>query len=75
MVIVEFKKIESITESDLIEFGFNGYRTDKIYKVSRDAENNKLNINISEEVLHESYVKEWKQNPESLKYFMEIIIK
>jgi len=70
---VEFKKIESIIESDLMGLGFNGYRTDKIYKVSKYVENNKLNIEICEEKLHETYVKEWNQNPESLKYFEEII--
>ncbi len=70
---MDFKKIKSITESDLIGLGFNGYRTNKIYKVTKDVVENKQVIEISEEVLNETYVKEWNQNLESVKYFEEIM--
>ncbi len=70
---MKVRKLDMLKESDLVSFGLNGYKTDKIYHVSKKCESNKINMELEIEQLDSLYEKEWKQNPDSFDYFKDII--
>lgn len=70
---MKLKELKKLTKKDLERFGFNGYQTDKIYRVKKRTQGNSLSIIIDKEKLKETYIKEWNQTKDSLTYFNEVI--
>ena len=69
----EIKKIESLCMNDVIDFGFNGFRTNAIYEVERKSNENYFSVQLEEIELSETYIKKWNMTTKSLETFANVI--
>ncbi|MDQ0593128.1 ribosomal protein S18 acetylase RimI-like enzyme [Chryseobacterium ginsenosidimutans] len=70
---MEIRKLEKITENPTHNWGFNGYKTDKIFVVSAIELSNTFEFRIREK--NQSYTKDWEKNPADLGDLNKIIEK
>jgi ribosomal protein S18 acetylase RimI-like enzyme len=68
---MEIKKLEKLTENPTLSWGFNGYKTDKIFVVSAIEISNTFEFNIREK--NQSYTKIWEINSADIDYLNKII--
>ncbi len=69
--MIEIKKLEKLTSNPTLNWGFNGYETDKIFSVSTIGIGNSFEFTIREKNL--SYKKIWETNSEDINHLNEII--
>lgn len=69
----EIRKIKSLCMNDVIDFGFNGFRTNAIYEVERKSNENNFSVQLEEIELSETYIKKWNMTTESLETFANVI--
>ncbi|MFT9495358.1 GNAT family N-acetyltransferase [Anaerosolibacter sp.] len=67
------KKLEQFTIEDQESFGFNGFKTDKIYAVEKRECEDELIISVKIKDLEETYQKKWSRSSSSEKFFQEVI--
>lgn len=68
---MEIKKLEKLTSNPTLNWGFNGYETDKIFSVSTIEIGNSFEFTIREK--NQFYKKVWETNSEDIDHLNEII--
>lgn len=68
---MEIKKLEKLTENPTLSWGFNGYKTDKIFVVSAIEISNTFEFNIREK--NQPYTKIWEINSAEIDDLNKII--
>ncbi|MCA6067513.1 GNAT family N-acetyltransferase [Chryseobacterium sp. RG1] len=68
---MEIKKLEKLTSNPTLNWGFNGYETDKIFSVSTIEIGNSFEFTIREK--NQFYKKVWETNSEDIDNLNEII--
>jgi ribosomal protein S18 acetylase RimI-like enzyme len=68
---MEIKKLEKLTSNPTLNWGFNGYETDKIFSVSTIGIGNSFEFTIREKSL--SYKKVWETSSEDINDLNETI--
>lgn len=71
--MIDVRKLISINDDELKSFGFNGFKTDKIYDVKKLKNKDSHQFIIDVVKLQETYTNEWSCNPKSEKVFNEAI--
>lgn len=56
-----------------MDFGFNGFRTNVVYKVERNNNENDFSIHLWEIKLKDIYIKEWDLSSQSFESFTDVI--
>ncbi|MFP3592677.1 GNAT family N-acetyltransferase [Chryseobacterium sp. SIMBA_038] len=69
--MIQIKKLEKLTSNPTLNWGFNGYETDKIFAVSSIEIGNTFEFNIREKNQH--YKKIWETNSEDIDELNKII--
>lgn len=68
---MEIKKLEKLTSNPTLNWGFNGYETDKIFSISTIGIGNSFEFNIREK--NQFYKKVWETSSEDINDLNEII--
>lgn len=68
---MEIKKLEKLTSNPTLNWGFNGYETDKIFSVSTIGIGNSFEFNIREK--NQFYKKVWETSSEDINGLNQII--
>ena len=64
--MIQIKALNNISYEAVKKFGFNGFMTDYVYRVSQENRDQGFCFNIEKERLDNTYVKEWRTSEESV---------
>ena len=70
--MIEIKKLEPLTTNPTLNWGFNGYETDKIFAVSAIEIGSSFEFSLREK--NQYYKKIWETNSDDINELHEIIL-
>ncbi len=70
---VEIKLLSSIDRESILGLGFNGYRTNEVYSVSKIESDFSYELKIERQVLDQEYMKIWETKDSSVDFFNGVI--
>lgn len=70
---VDIRVLSSIDRESIIGLGFNGYRTNEVYSVSKIESDISFELKIDRQVFDQEYIKVWETQESSVDFFNEVI--